>query len=148
MMKKILFVCTGNTCRSPMAEALFNKMLKDKGIADITAGSAGLNAFDGDRASENAIEAVKEKGCDLTRHRARKVSSQILEGCSAVYTMSPGHKSMLEAAFPAIKGKVFILGVGISDPYGGDLETYRHCRDQIENALNVILKELLNDAAD
>lgn len=139
-MRKILFVCTGNTCRSPMAEAMFNKMIKDRNIADVSASSAGIAAYAGSPASENAMAAVKELGADLSRHKARLVTRKLVDESDQIYCMSDSHAKTLKGLFPEAEAKIKVLGGGIEDPFGGDINVYRACRDQILAALNDIIK--------
>lgn len=123
-----------------MAEALFNKLLADGGITDIKAQSAGLAAAAGAPASENAVEAVRELGADLGAHVSRQVTREMIDGSEAVYTMTKPHAAMLKKAFPDAAGKINVLGGGIPDPYGGDIEVYRSCRDSILAAIKNIIK--------
>ena len=134
-MKTILFVCTGNTCRSPMAEVLCNKMLSEAGVTDIKALSAGLAVAEGVPASQNAICAVGELSTDLSAHVSRQVTREMIADCDAVYAMTGSHAAMLKKAFPEFAEKISVLGDGIPDPYGGDIEVYRSCRDNILEAL-------------
>jgi protein-tyrosine phosphatase len=143
-MKTILFVCTGNTCRSPMAAALMNKLLAENKITDIIAGSAGIAASEGESASINAIAAAREFGVDLSKHSARQVTREMIEGSDAVYTMSPPHSQGLKATFPEYAGKISTLGSGIPDPFGGDLNIYKVCRDSILAALTILIDKLEN----
>lgn len=150
-MKKILFVCTGNTCRSPMAAALFNHMaaLEPSGF-EFTGVSAGLAAPCSAPASENAIFAVKEyPGCDLSAHRSRSVSHSDIKEAFLVLTMEPWHRQELLSRFPDAHQKVFTLkeyshGVpgGIRDPYGGSLEEYTRCAQEIAQAIEGLIKKL------
>jgi protein-tyrosine-phosphatase len=144
-MKKILFVCTGNTCRSPMAAALMNKLLEERGIMQVIAESAGLAANEGGRASKNAVIAAGEAGADLSGHRARAVTRALIEGSDGIYAMSPGHRAALAAAYPAAAGRIKLLGSGIPDPYGGDINIYRRCRDDIIAALEGIIEGVAGD---
>lgn len=141
-MRTILFVCTGNTCRSPMAAAIFNKMAKDMGIDDVRAESAGLAVMPGEPASKNAITAAGEVGADLSEHSARQVTREIIDGCEAVYAMSQAHANMLKESYPDSADKISVLAEGIPDPFGGDLETYRYCRDTILKAVKNIIEQV------
>lgn len=134
-MKTILFVCTGNTCRSPMAAALCNLLLERRGENGIRAESAGLAAAAGEPAAANAVRAAAEAGAELSAHRARQVTPELVARSAAVYAMSPAHVALLQSAFPGAAGKTALLGAGIPDPYGGDLAAYRRCRDAIAAAL-------------
>jgi protein-tyrosine phosphatase len=141
-MKKILFVCTGNTCRSPMAAVLLNKIIKEKGV-DAFAFSAGLAVSTGEPASKNAVTAALELGGELSNHRASFLTQKMLEESDDVFVMSLSHKSAIERDFPQFLGKINLLGAGICDPYGGDIESYRKCRDEIEAAFEIIVEQFL-----
>lgn len=138
-MKLVLFICTGNTCRSPMAAAIYNKLAQERGLKDIRAESAGLAAFEGDPASENAVAALREIGIDISGHRARRVTHRIIEESSEIICMAPPHRAALLSRFPQAAGKLSLLGDGIPDPYGGDLAAYRLARDNIRESLTALL---------
>jgi len=124
--KKLLVVCTGNTCRSPMAAAVLRKMLAEKGLSgEYTADSAGVAAFDFQPASENAVLAAKEEGLDLSEHRARRITMEDLDEAELVFVMSEQHRALLSSALPEAKGKLVVMD--IPDPFGGDLPLYREC---------------------
>lgn len=133
---KIMFVCTGNTCRSPMAQAIFTDMSKDSGL-DFTVCSAGLYAQNGAPASENAEKACKEIGLDLNNHRAKSVMDENVNTTDLFAVMTMAHaQALMELGVP--KDKIYILNV--SDPFGGGLQVYRECRDEIRDRLIVLLE--------
>ncbi len=127
--REIVFVCTGNTCRSPMAEGIFAS-LPNKGYF---ASSAGIFAQDKAEPSENSVKAMGEIGIDIKSHRSRQLTPQIIERAEMLVTMTQSHKDALSA----FGNKALTLGelagtnASISDPFGGDLKVYRACRDEI-----------------
>lgn len=151
-MKKILFVCTGNTCRSPMAAVIFNALAAEKGL-DYIAESAGVAAV-GDRpASENAVKAVAEIGLDLSGHRTRFLPSLDLNEYTYFVALNDEHYAILQSlGIPAEMLRLlnrapnvndpYDLRQGISDPFGGDLYTYRKCRDEIVGAVKMLIPTL------
>lgn len=138
---EILFVCTGNTCRSPMAEGLMNLAAERENLP-IHASSCGLAAISVP-ASENAVAAAAELGADISRHTARQVTEEQLCRADVVLCMSARHLYALKNAFPKYSDKIFTLsGRDIADPYGGTLDDYRKCAVQIRDAIDSILSAL------
>ncbi|MCI5836558.1 MAG: low molecular weight protein arginine phosphatase [Veillonellaceae bacterium] len=133
---KILFICTGNTCRSPMAEALLRQMAAER-EADVVVLSAGLAAFPGDPATVQAQQAVAELGADLREHRSRRVALPHLAAADVVVTMTEAHRAALREWAPEYAEKVYTLaewsgrGEDIADPFGKDEAAYRKTASEI-----------------
>lgn len=120
----ILFVCTGNTCRSPMAEGY----LESKNLPDLKIESRGFSG-EGLPVSENSQKVMAEKGIDISFHKSRQLNLSDIGWADKIIYMSETHKTLLSLYAP--EEKLSVLGGGISDPYGGDIEEYRRCRDEI-----------------
>lgn len=133
----ILFVCTGNTCRSPMAAALFNKIAIERRL-DVRIESAGIFAADGDPASAEAVIAMKKYDIDLLSHHAQSINTELVEKSDLILTMTAAHKLVLEKSAP---GKVFTIceyadiDGDIPDPFGGDVAEYEECAARLYGAL-------------
>ena len=149
----LLFVCTGNTCRSPMAEAIARKMLADrlqvkeselpeKGYRVL---SAGTSAGFGGAASEESEQAVKKFGADLTGHESRPVTVAMIEEADKIWVMTPRHRKTLVEWMPDHAAKIDLLdpsGSEVEDPIGGSVELYRTVAQQIHDSLTQRLKEI------
>lgn len=148
----IAFVCSGNTCRSPLAEALFKKMLAQRLDCDpeelpcrgYTILSAGLSALEGEPASSGARRVAKEYGVSLEQHVAQSVSPAIAQFADHIWTMTADHRRVLVEAWPSAAGKVERLAgeSDVSDPFGDSLERYRQSAAQIEAALRRRLEQI------
>ncbi|VGO20234.1 low molecular weight protein arginine phosphatase [Pontiella sulfatireligans] len=144
-MKSILFVCTGNTCRSPMAEALFRHRIGEE--ANWNAASAGIYAASGEPASDNAIEALRELEIDLANHQSQPLTTNLVKGADLIVAMTESHQSHIVGSFPEVEHKVFLIKsfgtskvpADISDPFGGSLNTYERTRDEIDRALSDLI---------
>lgn len=140
----ILFVCTGNTCRSPMAAYIMDKVAVENDL-DVLIESAGIFAEPGQPASENAVKAMADMGIDISEHRTQPVTEELLKKSDLVLTMTEGQKRIIE---PTAGDKVYTLkeyggGSGdISDPYGGDLEEYKETAQEIYDAIVDIAEKL------
>ena len=143
ILKKVLVVCTGNTCRSPMAEGWLNHKLAGKGwIAE----SAGVAAWGGDGASPEAVDVMREIGVDISAHRNRSLTRVLVDEAAIILTMTDGHRREIERRFPEAAGKTFLVksfGVGpaedVADPFGASADVYRHVRDELVQALGDFL---------
>ncbi|MEE1139019.1 MAG: low molecular weight phosphatase family protein [Acutalibacteraceae bacterium] len=117
-----------------MAEGLFKKLLADKNITDINCSSAGLFAMTGDEVTPNSVKACERFGVDISSHRARRITSFVLDETDKFVCMTFDHAASLSLYVDP--DKVLVLGGGIPDPYGGDIETYMMCANSIKIALN------------
>ena len=153
----ILLVCTGNTCRSSMAEGIFKQLLKDSDIENIYVSSAGISAFEGDNANEKAIYTLNKKGIELVNHRARQLTKNIINESELILTMTISHKRMIINVAPEHSNKVYTLkefayiinnedengkNLDIADPYGLDYNEYEKCAIEIEEQLRKIINNI------
>lgn len=162
----ILFVCTGNTCRSSMAEGIFKDLIKDS-QKNIQISSAGISAFEGDRANEKSIKVLREKGIDISQHKARQLTLDMIKKADLVLTMTYSHKEIIKNYLlknsddNSLANKVFTLkeyayiinnetiddysNLDIADPYGMDYSVYEETRNEIEKELRKIANKMIEE---
>ncbi len=140
----ILFVCTGNICRSPFAHAFLTKLANQKRLKGIGVESAGLLALPGNSATYMAQRVAEEFGVDLSEHKAKSVSKKLVVGSSLIIVMEKSHEDTLVTNFPEAEGKIRLIRHfarygskrrGIADPYGLKYDAYRFCFLDIEDAV-------------
>ncbi|WP_300088787.1 low molecular weight protein-tyrosine-phosphatase [uncultured Nitrosomonas sp.] len=139
MLNNILIVCVGNICRSPMAEGVLRDAISKSGRMGYSIHSAGLGALTGHAADPYACQLMAEKGLDLTGHRARQLTENMIREADIVLVMEAWQKAEIEANTPSAKGKIFRLGkwnkVDIIDPYQKDLSAFVHSLSLIEQSV-------------
>lgn len=149
----VLFVCTGNSCRSPMAEGLLKTKIPDELKDRVVVRSAGTLGLVGNPATEEAIQAAAEKGADISQHRSRAVNEDLAKSSDIIFTMAVEHKTFFEKRLPEVRENVFLLksfernsgekiDPNIEDPIGAGLAVYRKCCEEIDAELERILPRL------
>ncbi len=149
----ILFVCSGNSCRSPMAEGLLESMLPDDIKDKVIVESAGTLGIEGQPATPLAITVSEEFGIDISQHRSRGLDRDLVEEADLILVMAPEHRDFIRRFYPSVQDNVFLLRQFgrdpsdpvdpiIEDPIGGDQEVYRGCIQLIHDELDRVLPTL------
>ncbi|MCA9276942.1 MAG: Sua5/YciO/YrdC/YwlC family protein [Phycisphaerales bacterium] len=149
LITRVLFVCTGNTCRSPMAEGLAREWEKQR-IPDglsFEIESAGIAAGEGQPASDQTLEVLRERGIDLSTHRARQLTVGMVDRADIVFTMTPSHAQAVMQLAPGSVHKVFPIDPvrPIDDPIGRPIEVYRDVADQLQALIETRFKEIIDE---
>jgi RpiB/LacA/LacB family sugar-phosphate isomerase len=155
-MRNVLFVCTGNICRSPMAQGLFADLVR--GRRDIEVTSAGIGAVGGQPPSPHSVEVMAELGIDIRNIRSKPLMAELVRKADFIFVMTYGHLDSMLLLFPSAAEKTFLLREfetdlpvmerEVSDPIGQSREIYRECRDQIRAALPRLLDLVLRSTHD
>lgn len=139
----LLFVCTGNTCRSPMAEFLCRAAAEQRGLQRcVQVRSCGVAATDGDRASAEAIAALHAMNIDLTGHRASRATREQIAWADRIDCMTAAHRAALLALDPTAADRIHVMSPPIPDPFGCGADVYRHTARCLQAQIDAILDDL------
>lgn len=136
---KLIFVCTGNTCRSPMALGIFKSMVQKEGLSGIYCDSAGTFASKGEPAAENAVKVCKEIGVDISEHRSKSINDVSDFGSFDMYIVMNHNQQRALEMLSVGSNKIHVLAGGVPDPFGFGEDVYRQTRDSIMDGIKELL---------
>jgi len=152
----VVMVCTGNTCRSPMAEGILKSILEERGETGIAVSSAGISGMFDYPATSYAQEAARHWGVDISSHKARGLSSHLIKSADLLLAMSPEHVEYILKIDPDAAGKTFLIKAfprpyspaqeGVDDPIGGMLDQYNRTFLELDDTIRRALPEILKKA--
>jgi len=150
-IKSVLFVCTGNSCRSPMAEGLLKKYLSQLGKGDIEVKSAGMGALDGFTPTDETIEVMKKEGVDLSGFKSKALTKELVKEADLILVMEVKHKEQIRRIEPEAEGKTYLLkefqmggkssypeDPNVPDPIGKSLDYYKLSFEVIKDEIKRI----------
>lgn len=156
---KIMFICTGNICRSAMADCLLKKKIKDRKIKNIEVYSCGVYAQDGENPTWEAKSIMKDEyDVDMQNHKATNIRNSKIEHMDLILCATDNHKELVIQMYPRLKEKVYTMKqyvnydreyhsrINIKDPWGYDIETYRSCASEIDECLELLLKKIAENS--
>lgn len=153
---KIMFICTGNICRSAMAQGLFQKKLIDKKIKNVEVYSCGIHAAIGDTSTYEARTVMEEYDVDISKHLATNIKFSKIKEMDLILCATNSHKLAVLDIYPELDGKVFTMKeyvnynreyhnpIDIKDPWGFDIETYRSCAGEIDECLDLLIEKMFD----